>query len=75
MMYDSNLSGEGVCNFQRDVCYRYLLALHELEALLRDDYKIYYIEGIREFTIDVHGYDLRAYQTTYLATQAFLPDP
>lgn len=67
-MYDSNIPDQGVCDFQRDVCYRYLLTLDELETLLEDGYKIYYIDGIREFTLDVHDYDLWDYQTQYLAT-------
>ncbi len=67
MMYDPNLPGEKVCNFKQDICYRYLVPRHELEALLEESYNVYFIEGMREFTIDVHGYDLYDYKTTFLA--------
>ena len=65
-MYDANRSGEGVQDFQRNVLYRYLLTRRELEDLLEQNYTVYYIEGMREFTITVHGYDLADYRTIYL---------
>ena len=65
-MYDTNHPGEGVQDFQRDVLYRYLLTRSELERLIEQKYTVYYIDGIREFTIAVQGYDLVDYHTTYL---------
>jgi hypothetical protein len=66
-MYDCNLPREGVRNFQRDIWYRYLLASNELAQLLERGYKIYYIDGVREYTMEVYGYDLADYSTTHLA--------
>jgi hypothetical protein len=65
-MYDPNRPREGVQNFQRDISYRYLLTLDELQKLRKKNRMIYYIEGIREFTIDVYDYDLANYHATYL---------
>jgi hypothetical protein len=65
-MYDTNRPTEGVQDFQRDVMYRYLLTRSEVEELIEQDYTIYYIDGIREFTSAIHGYDLADYQTTYI---------
>lgn len=65
-MYDTNCPTAGVQDYERDVLYRYLLAQSELENLLEQNYTIYYIKGIREFTLAVHGYDLAGYQTVHL---------
>jgi hypothetical protein len=65
-MYDPNRPNEGVQDFQRDVLYRYLLTRAEMEDLIKENYTIYYIDGIREFTIAVHGYDLADYHAVYL---------
>lgn len=72
-MYDPNRPREGVRNFRRDISYRYLLTLHELQQLVKENCMLYYIEGIREFTIDVYGYDLADYQTTYLNISHLTP--
>jgi hypothetical protein len=69
-MYDCNSVRAGVCDFKHDICYRYLLALDEVEELLASDYRIYYIEGIREFTNNVYGYDLTDFETIYLQIQS-----
>lgn len=66
-MYDCNQPGEGVWNFQRDISYRYLLHLDEVKALKAKNYRIYYITRVREFTKDVHGYDLDDYGAVYLS--------
>ncbi|MGD8979611.1 MAG: hypothetical protein PVH23_06040 [candidate division WOR-3 bacterium] len=65
-MYDTNRPGEGVQDFQHDILYRYLLTRSELEDLIEQNYTIYYIDGIREFTSAVHGYDLADHETTYI---------
>lgn len=65
-MYDCNSVRAQVCNFKHDLCYRYLLTSDEVEELLASDYRIYYIEGIREFTKDVYDYDLADFETIYL---------
>jgi exonuclease III len=74
-MYDPNLPAEVVCNFDKDICYRYLVPHHELRTLLKEGYNVYFIDGMREFTTDVHGYDLYDYQTLYLAIETGLPHP
>ncbi|KPK64173.1 hypothetical protein AMJ83_04045 [candidate division WOR_3 bacterium SM23_42] len=66
-MYDSNRPGAGVWNFQRDISYRYLLHLDEVKALKAKNYRIYYITRVREFTEDIHGYDLDDYGAVYLS--------
>jgi hypothetical protein len=65
-MYDPNQPREGVRNFDRAISYRYLLTLPELQQLIQEDNTIYYIDGIKEFTIEVYGYDLADYQTVYV---------
>ena len=57
-MYDSNMQNQGVWDFRRMVWYRYLIDLDELILLVESNFKIYYIEGVREYTIAVYGYDL-----------------
>ena len=66
-MYDSNQPHEGVRNFQRDISYRYLLSLDELKELRDKNYQVYYITGIREFTKEIHGYDLDDYDAVSLS--------
>jgi len=65
-MYDCNLPSAGVRDFQHDVSYRYLLTSDELEALLKEGFKVYYINGVREYTIEVYGFDLAFCNTTYV---------
>ncbi len=65
-MYDPNIHWQGVQDFQQDILYRYLLTQKELNELKKERYKIYYIEGMRQFTLDVHGYDLADHGTEYL---------
>jgi len=57
-MYDSNIQNQGVWDFQRAVWYRYLIGLDEQTLLINSNFKIYYIEGVREYTLEVYGYDL-----------------
>lgn len=57
-MYDSNMQNQGVWDFRRMVWYRYLIDLDELILLVESNFKTYYIEGVREYTIAVYGYDL-----------------
>ena len=65
-MYDTNRPDAGIQDFHRDVLYRYLLTPSELKEFLEQNYTVYYIDGIREFTITVHGYDLADYPTICL---------
>jgi hypothetical protein len=57
-MYDSNIQDQGVWNFPRRIWYRYLIDLEELIHLVNGNFKIYYVEGVREYTLEVYGYDL-----------------
>jgi len=66
MMYDCNIPHAGVQNFHRDILYRYLLDQDKLEHLLEQNYNIYYINGTREYTKTVYGYDLANYRAKYL---------
>jgi hypothetical protein len=43
--------------------------LEFLEEFLEKGYTVYYIEGIREYTERVYGYDLREYGCRYLAVE------
>jgi hypothetical protein len=65
-MYDPNQSRAGVENFKRDILYRYLLTPQELQSTLGRSYKIYYVEGVREMTMETYGYDLAEYETTFI---------
>ena len=60
-MYDSNQPCASVWNFQRDISYRYLLHVDELKKLKAMSYRIYYLAKVREFTKDIHSYDLDDY--------------
>jgi len=66
-MFDSNRPREGVWDFQRNIWYRYLVDLQELRKLQNDNYGVFYVKGIREFTLDTYGYDLNDYGAIYLA--------
>ncbi len=68
-MYDSNISGQGVWNFQHNIWYRYLIDLDELNKLLKKGFKIQYIDRIREYTTEVYGYDLNEYGAVFLEIQ------
>ncbi|UCD05429.1 MAG: hypothetical protein JSV98_10015 [candidate division WOR-3 bacterium] len=57
-LYDSNRQEQGVWNFKRDIWYRYLIDPHELSQLCADDFTVYYVSGVREYTLEVYGYDL-----------------
>jgi hypothetical protein len=57
-LYDSNRHEQGVWNFKRDIWYRYLVDPYELSQLYADDFTVYYVGGVREYTLEVYGYDL-----------------
>lgn len=63
-MYDSNIQEQGVWNFRRKIWYRYLINLDELTLLLNDNFRVYYIRGVREYTKEIYGYDLNEHGAT-----------
>ena len=66
MIGDPNYEKKGVWNFEKDVWYRYLVPLDELQDLQKKGYTIYYIEGMRYYTKSVYNYDLNDYNAIYL---------
>jgi hypothetical protein len=65
-LYDPNQSQAWVKDFEHDITYHYMLTPEELRKLTQRSYKIYYIEGVRELTIQTYDYDLADHETTYL---------
>jgi len=63
---DANYEKKGVWNFEKDVWYRYLVPLDELQDLQNKGYTIYYIEGMQDYTERVYDYDLNDYNCVYL---------
>ena len=66
MMGDANYEKKGVWNFKKDIWYRYLVPLDELQDLQSRGYTIYYIKGIREYTKKCYNFDLNDYNCIYL---------
>lgn len=48
-------------NCEKDIWYRDLVPLDELQELQGRGYTFYYLKGVREITKDVYGYDLNDY--------------
>jgi hypothetical protein len=65
-MFDSNRPREGVWDFHKNIWFRYLIDLDELRQLQRDDYLIFYLQGIRAFTLETHCYDLNDHGAIFL---------
>ena len=57
-MFDSNAPRDGVWNFERDISYRYLMDAEELNKLKHEGHMLYYVPGIRDYTLETYGYDL-----------------
>jgi len=57
-LYDSNIQEQGVWNFRHQLWYRYLIDLDELTLLLSNNFGAYYVNGVREYTREIYGYDL-----------------
>ncbi len=57
-MFDSNAPKDGVWNFERDISYRYLMDVEELDKLKHEGHMLYYVPGMREYTLETYGYDL-----------------
>lgn len=66
MMGDANYKEKNVWNFKKDVCYRYLISIDELQNFKCKGYKIYYIKGIHDYTKRIYDYDLNDYNCIYL---------
>ncbi len=66
MIGDQNNVKKGIWNFKKDVWYRYLVPLDELQDIQQKGYTVYYIKGIREYTKSVYGYDINKYNCIYL---------
>jgi hypothetical protein len=65
-MFDSNAPQEGVWNFERDTWYRYLIDLDELNELQDAGHMLYYVTGIRDYTLEIYGYDLLSHGASRL---------
>lgn len=68
VMGDANSPQKAICNYKKDIIYKYLLPLDELERFQSTGYHIYYIRGIRHTTKNVYGYDLADYNAVLLNT-------
>lgn len=63
---DTVNSGEAVWDPSKDVWYCYLLPIEDLRSYQDEGYAILYIEGMKQFTEEVHGYDLDEQGAEYL---------
>lgn len=52
---------KGVWNFEKDIRYRNIMPLDELQDFQEKGYTVYYIKQMRGYTERVYGYDLNEY--------------
>jgi len=58
--------GRSLWNCEKDIWYKHLVPLDELQELQGRGYTIYYIKGVRDYTKMTYDYDLNDYNCVYL---------